>query len=177
MTCVSIELLVAMEPTVKKRIYTLVHNGLRSEVAIPLVKTCHLLMFDGGAQPNPGAAGAGAVIYSPDGRCLWERGEFIPKATNNIAEYRGLEIGLDTAYRQGIRTLKIEGDSNLVIQQITGVWAVNNAGMIGANKRVMELIRKFDYVVCRHVYREFNTHADALTNELVMNRTNFERIP
>ena len=135
----------------------------------------HLLQFDGGSVPNPGACGSGAVIYSPTGVCLWEVGEYIPYGTNNIAEYRGLEIGLSLALRIGLRSIKIEGDSNLVIQQISEKWKVRNAGLLDPFRRVKELLSKFDAVACRHIYREQNTHADRLTNELQVIRSSFER--
>jgi ribonuclease HI len=136
---------------------------------------CWLVRFDGGAVPNPGACGSGAVLYGPDGRCLWERGEFIARGTNNIAEYTGLLIGLELALQKGVRSVKVEGDSMLVIKQITGTWKVKDATLRVLYERVMKLIVEFDYFVCRHVYRENNTHADALTNELQETRTSFVR--
>jgi ribonuclease HI len=136
---------------------------------------CHLLRFDGGAVPNPGACGSGAVLYAPDGTGLCERGEFIRYGTNNIAEYTGLKIGLEMARKRGIRAIKIEGDSKLVIQQICSLWAIKAPGLLALHAGVMEEVRKFDYVVCRHIYREQNEHADALTNELQETRTSFER--
>jgi len=134
-----------------------------------------LLRFDGGAVPNPGACGSGAVLYAPDGTGLCERGEFIRYGTNNIAEYTGLKIGLEMARKRGIRAIKIEGDSKLVIQQICGLWAIKAPGLLALHAGVMEEVRKFDYVVCRHIFREQNEHADALTNELQETRTSFER--
>lgn len=136
---------------------------------------CHLLQFDGGAVPNPGKCGAGAVLFSPKGLCVWERGEYIPYGTNNIAEYTGLKIGLEMALARGVKAIRIEGDSNLVIQQITGAWAVKNLQLKNIYTSCMKLIERFDYVVCRHVYREFNSHADKLTDELVETRVSFDR--
>ena len=134
-----------------------------------------MLRFDGGAVPNPGACGSGAVLYAPDGTGLCERGEFIRYGTNNIAEYTGLKIGLEMARKRGVRAIKIEGDSKLVIQQICGLWAIKAPGLLALHAGVMEEVRKFDYVVCRHIFREQNEHADALTNELQETRTSFER--
>jgi ribonuclease HI len=133
------------------------------------------LQFDGGAVPNPGACGAAAVLFAPDGKCLWECGEFIARGTNNIAEYTGLLIGLELALEKGVRTIRVEGDSMLVIKQITGSWKVKDLVLRGLHERVMKLILEFDYFVCRHVYRENNTHADTLTNELQVTRTSFTR--
>jgi len=137
--------------------------------------TCNLLQFDGGAVPNPGMCGSGAVLFDISGRCLWEVGEYFNYGTNNEAEYRGLELGLTLALREGIRFIKIEGDSKLVISQIGGQWKVKAPGLLDVYKRVCLLISKFDTVACRHVYREFNTHADKITNELQLTKTSFER--
>jgi ribonuclease HI len=136
---------------------------------------CHLLQFDGGAVPNPGACGSGAVLYSPDGKCLWERGEFIARGTNNVAEYTGLIIGLELALQKGIRSVKVEGDSMLVIKQITGAWKVKEPTIRILHERAMSLVYEFDYFVCRHVYRENNVHADAITNELQETQISFTR--
>ena len=135
----------------------------------------HLLQFDGGAVPNPGTCGSGAVLFDCDGTCLWELGEYVEYGTNNTAEYRGLELGLIKALALGLRHIKIEGDSMLVIKQISGLWAVKAPGLKDVYKRVMALLQKFDSVSCRHIYRENNARADSLTNELQVTKTNFER--
>ncbi len=49
---------------------------------------------DGGARGNPGPAAAGAVVSTPDGEVLADAAEAIGVATNNVAEYRGLLLGL-----------------------------------------------------------------------------------
>lgn len=58
--------------------------------------------FDGGARGNPGVAGAGAVITSKieeedTSRMVKIRQYCGPNATNNVAEYTGLLLGLQTA--------------------------------------------------------------------------------
>jgi hypothetical protein len=87
---------------------------------------CYLLQFDGLAQPNPGEATGGAIIYSPDRDPLYETGEYIKFATNNIAEYMGLIIGLRLALEKGFTKLLVEGDSQLIIFQTQGKWKVTN---------------------------------------------------
>lgn len=156
-----------------KKVFTLIHRRTLA-TTVPL-KDCYLLQFDGGAVPNPGTCGSGAVIYNPLGKKILERGRYIEYGTNNLAEYTGLEIGLELALREGFINLKIEGDSNLVINQIIGSWAVKAGGLKESHKRVMALLGQFNYVVGRHVYREFNSAADDLTNELQGTRASFER--
>lgn len=153
-----------------KKVFTLI----RSKTACA-IKDCYLLRFDGGSVPNPGTCGSGAVIYSPNGTKLWEVGRYMDYGTNNAAEYTGLEIGLLLCLREGYLNIKIEGDSKLVINQVSGLWAVKSDGLRTNYERVIRLLDKFNYVAARHIYREFNGDADALTNELQGTRCGFER--
>ena len=143
----------------------------------------YLLQFDGSAVPNPGRASGGAVLFSPrrgeifepDAVKYIEVGEYISHATNNIAEYTGLIIGLELALEVGVRNLIVEGDSMLVVQQVQGKWKVSAEPLKPYCARAKELLGKFDSVVVRHIRREKNSHADSLTNEVVAKRVGFKR--
>jgi ribonuclease HI len=141
------------------------------------LSSCYLLQFDGLAVPNPGEATGGAVLFSPDGGVVCERGEYMQRGTNNTAEYTGLLIGLQMALKLGVKNLRIEGDSQLIINQTLGTWKVNNDALASLNKQVRELLGGFDYVAMRHIRREFNAHADALTNEMIKTKVPFTRGP
>jgi len=85
------------------------------------------LFADGGARGNPGPAAGGAVLVGEDGQVLVERGEYLGTATNNVAEYTGLIIGLEEARRLGTVTmLDVRMDSLLVVQQMRGVWKIKH---------------------------------------------------
>ena len=56
---------------------------------------------DGGSRGNPGPAAAAAVVSTPDGDVIDEAAVTIGRATNNVAEYRGLLLGLERAARSG----------------------------------------------------------------------------
>ena len=136
--------------------------------------SCYLLQFDGLSDPNPGTSTAGAVLFSPSSRnVVFERGEFIESATNNQAEYTGLLIGIQSAIDFGIKELLIEGDSQLVIFQVEGKWKVKNEGLKLLNKKVVELLKQFDFVALRHIYRDNNGHADRITNDVLKQRKSF----
>jgi ribonuclease HI len=141
---------------------------------------CYLLQFDGLCVPNPGTATAGAILYTPwadeTRSILVERGEFIGPGTNNIAEYTGLLIGVKSAADFGVKLLLIEGDSNLVVQQVSGNWKVNNEALKGLHKEIrVLLLTRFDFVAIRHVYRDKNVRADAITNAVFKTRQSFYR--
>lgn len=123
------------------------------------------LQFDGASNPNPGPSSAGAVLFTPEPRqFLYERGVFMGHATNNEAEYNGLLIGLEAAKDLNIKNLLIEGDSNLIVNQVAGKYKVKEAKMVQYNLKIKKiLLNNFDFVAIRHIYREENTHADQIT--------------
>ncbi len=139
----------------------------------------HLLQFDGAAEPNPGPAGGAYVIFSPvttdelGNRIripVQEGFKFIGKATNNEAEYTGLLLGLEQALKLGITELEVEGDSNLVVNQIQGKWKVKAANLAPHCATAMALLRKFKVVTVRYIPREENSDADALSKEAIQVR-------
>jgi ribonuclease H / adenosylcobalamin/alpha-ribazole phosphatase len=119
---------------------------------------------DGGARGNPGPAGYGAVVATPDGRVLAEVAEGIGWATNNVAEYRGVIAGLRRAKELGARRVRVRADSLLVVSQQQGRWKVKNAALRPLFEEAASLARGFDRVVWEHVPRERNRRADELAN-------------
>jgi len=134
---------------------------------------CYLLQFDGLAEPNPGEASAGAILYSPTREPVYETGEYIKFATNNVAEYMGLIIGLRLALEKGFTKLLVEGDSQLIIFQSQGKWKVKNENLKKYNKEVCDLVSQFEFIAMRHIRREFNKESDRITNEVVKSKETF----
>ncbi|WP_369068517.1 bifunctional RNase H/acid phosphatase [Kineococcus terrestris] len=121
---------------------------------------------DGGSRGNPGPAGYGAVVKDADtGQVLAEVAEAIGRATNNVAEYRGLVAGLEAAagIDPGAR-VEVRMDSKLVVEQMSGRWQVKHADMKVLAQRAREVLpaRQVSY---RWVPRAQNSHADRLANE------------
>ena len=81
--------------------------------------------FDGASRGNPGAAGAGALLVNDDGDVVWETARFLGEKTNNEAEYNALILLLKAARERSITKLKIYGDSQLIIRQISKQWKIN----------------------------------------------------
>ena len=124
----------------------------------------YLLPFDGCSKGNPGKAGAGAVIYKNNTE-IWSKSLFIGnKNTNNEAEYTGLLIGLEEAIDMGIKNLCVEGDSLLVINQMTGKYKVKSENLILLYNKAKELEKRFDVIIYNHIYRNLNKRADELAN-------------
>lgn len=123
------------------------------------------LHTDGGARGNPGPAGIGVVLESPDGEVVAEIGRGIGWATNNVAEYEGLIEGLQQARRRGVTALDVYMDSTLVIEQMKGRWKVKHPGLLPLHTRARKLAREFDRITFRAVPRAQNKHADRLSNQ------------
>jgi len=126
---------------------------------------------DGGARGNPGPAAAAAVATTPDGDELAERNEYIGEATNNVAEYRALLLGLQLAQELGAREVEVVNDSELVARQVGGEYKVKNAGLKPLFLESMRKLREFDSWAVRSVRREHNERADELVNEALDSRT------
>jgi ribonuclease HI len=119
---------------------------------------------DGGARGNPGPAAIAAVISTPGGEVIEERGERIGRATNNVAEYRALLLGLERARALGAREVELIGDSELVVRQVRGEYKVKNPDLRPLRDRVVDALGHFDEWSIRHVRREDNAAADQLVN-------------
>lgn len=122
-----------------------------------------LANIDGGSRGNPGPAAYGVYIQR-DGETVELKG-FIPHCTNNVAEYNGLLHALRWAVAQGIGTLHIRADSELLVKQMKGVYRVKNAGLLPLFEEARSLARQVGRVTFEHVRREFNKEADRLCNE------------
>lgn len=122
------------------------------------------LNFDGCSKGNPGMAGAGAVIYRLDQE-YWSGTLFVGESfTNNHAEYAGLILGLQQAKSLGIKQLKIEGDSLLVINQMKGIYKCKSINLIELYEEARKLETYFDNIEYLHVFRNQNKRADELSN-------------
>jgi ribonuclease HI len=119
---------------------------------------------DGGARGNPGPAAIGVVVQSPEGEVLEERGERIGDATNNVAEYRALLLGIERATALGARELELVGDSELIVRQVKGEYKVKDATMRELHAEAKRALAPFERWSIRHVRREHNAEADRLVN-------------
>jgi probable phosphoglycerate mutase len=123
------------------------------------------LSTDGGSRGNPGPAAYGYVLETEDGHVLDARGEAIGTATNNVAEYRGLIAGLESAVQRGVEELEVVSDSELLVKQMRGEYRVKNAALRELSSRAARLARDLGSVTYTAVRREHNELADRLVNE------------
>jgi ribonuclease HI len=120
---------------------------------------------DGGARGNPGPAAAAAVLSTPAGDVVDEATETLGVATNNVAEYRGLLLGLRRARELGADEVEVVNDSELVAKQVTGAYKVKHKDMKPLHAAALEAFGAFDRWSIRSVPRAQNAAADALVNQ------------
>lgn len=132
-----------------------------------MAEACEKLVVnvDGGARGNPGPAAIAAVVRAPGGEVLEERGERIGHATNNVAEYKALLLGIELASELGAAELELVGDSELIVKQVKGEYKVKDANMRKLHAEVKLALSGFERWSIRHVRRVHNAEADRLVNQ------------
>ncbi|XP_022719624.1 uncharacterized protein LOC111277442 [Durio zibethinus] len=88
--------------------------------------------------------------------------------TNNIAEYEACVMRLHAVLDRKIETLRVFGDSALVIYQLKGEWEIRDSKLISYHKYILELCKQFKAVHFEHLPHEENQIADALATLAIM---------
>lgn len=127
------------------------------------------LFTDGGARGNPGPAGIGLILFNEDNGLLAFEGKYIGMATNNIAEYQAILLGIKIfkkyllVHSDTDPVLECYLDSELIVKQMKGEYKVKDAGLKTIYSKVQENIQGMN-VTFSHVRREKNKFADKLVN-------------
>ena len=127
------------------------------------------LRFDGSSRhargKGRGPGGGGAVLRDlASGHILWVGCQHDPHCTVNEAEWAGLELGLRAAERLGADTLDVRGDSNLVINQVSGKWQIRKDVFRPHFATCRAIMAKCTIEKLEHIVRGHNTAADAMAN-------------
>lgn len=123
--------------------------------------------FDGASRGNPGDAAIGACIEDSDNNTIWSIAQKIGVKTNNEAEYTALIELLLTIFEKELNNVTIYGDSQLVINQMNGIYQVNSPNLKQLYRQAKYLA---DHLKARlnidlaWIPREQNTKADKLSN-------------
>ena len=130
------------------------------------------IFTDGGARGNPGPAAIGVVVLDEVGNILAKKGKPIGVATNNAAEYGAVSEALhlikdELLFRYSpIDSITFVLDSNLVVQQLNGIFKLKNANL----RNHLFTIRSLEIEIHVPIYytlvpREKNRQADNLVNK------------
>ena len=120
--------------------------------------------FDGGSRGNPGPAAWGVVVLDAAGRAVEGFAGAIGRATNNVAEYRGLLEALAIARARHADDVELLADSELVVRQVRGEYKVRHPDLIPLHAEAVRLIATLRKFRIGHVPREKNKDADKLVN-------------
>jgi ribonuclease HI len=123
---------------------------------------------DGGSHGNPGPSGIGVVIEEPGGETV-RIARWIGTQDNNVAEYVALLEALQHAVAVKARALHVFSDSEVVVKQMTGIYACRSPRLHSLNWTCRKLARSFDFSIA-HVPREKNREANELANSAAKSR-------
>jgi ribonuclease HI len=125
------------------------------------------LFTDGGSRGNPGDSACAFVICNMDGTVVEKSGYYMGMATNNQAEYYGFKKGLERARDLGIDKVSLYSDSQLVVNQMNGIYKVKNQELAPLHEDVKQLAAGFEKVSFTYVPRELNKVADKEVNRIL----------
>jgi len=129
----------------------------------------HLIVYiDGASSGNPGPCGAACVVQTPDGQTVLDRARAFGPATNNVAEYQALLLGLETAAKLRPRRLTIRSDSQLLVRQVAGRYKVRSPHLKPLHRKALAMLEPFETVEIEHIARGENTEADTLARKALV---------
>ena len=138
-------------------------------------KEYYNIFTDGASRGNPGESGIGVVIKDKDNNLIKEIKKYFPKLTNNQAEYKALILSLDYLTTNGIKLpVNFFTDSQLLANQINGLWKVKHPDIAILNKEAKALIKQLGAFKISYIPREKNKEADRLANEAIDEYTIYE---
>jgi ribonuclease HI/ADP-ribose pyrophosphatase YjhB (NUDIX family) len=140
---------------------------LQSDEAISTTHEHIVAYTDGGSRGNPGPSAAGFVLLDMDGTVIREGGSYLGITTNNVAEYQAVYLALEEAAEIGASVVDFRLDSQLVANQMNGIYKVKNFDLKPIHMRIQELSAQFERVTFTHVRREFNQLADGMVNKIL----------
>jgi len=126
-----------------------------------------IVVTDGASRGNPGPAAIAFGLYDEDENLLHEGAEYIGNATNNEAEYIALIRALDRCREYLTQEVEHYTDSQLVVNQLEGKWAVKAGNLKPLIKQISAMKRRFKPMIHRQLPRTnvMIRRIDSLVNE------------
>jgi ribonuclease HI len=120
------------------------------------------IFVDGCSRGNPGPAGIGYLIFDEGGRLLSKKWKHVGLRTNNEAEYLAAIEALKEALSLGASEIELLSDSELLVKQIRGEYAVRSDRLAPLHEELIRLVRSFEKFIVKHIERDGNREADRL---------------
>ena len=128
-----------------------------------------LIYTDGASRGNPGAAGAGLVVYNMNKVCLYEEAFFLGVKTNNFAEYSAVLRALQLSAENKVNNLLLKSDSEFLVKQLSGLYKVKSSNIKTLYEKCKQQESQMQKVKFQHIRREKNKRADQLANMILDN--------
>lgn len=122
---------------------------------------------DGGSRGNPGPSASGYVLLDEGRKVIYEGGSFLGITTNNVAEYQAVYLALEKALEFGACVVDMRMDSQLVANQMNGIYRVKHPDLAAIHARIQEMSAQFEKVTYTYVAREYNKLADGMVNKIL----------
>jgi len=126
-----------------------------------------IMHIDGASRGNPGKCAAGVAVYDNNGRLLCTFGRYLGEGTNNEAEYKALTLAAEWAHKKGAGRVVFRTDSELLHNQITGIYRVKAAHLRRLAVRAQRALAQLPAWSIEVVPRELNFEPDAAANEVL----------
>jgi len=134
-------------------------SSIKKEVDLIVVNV------DGASRGNPGESGIGVAVFDKDSNLINEACDYLGVATNNVAEYKALILGVKLSIKYNAKKILFKSDSELMVKQIKGEYKVKNAQLKLLYTEVQSLLTKLPNWKIMHVPREENKEADLQANK------------
>ncbi|KAL0289038.1 UNVERIFIED_CONTAM: hypothetical protein Scaly_2714700 [Sesamum calycinum] len=118
------------------------------------------MYFDGASHKE--GAGAGVVFVTLEGEVLPYSFTLTQNYSNNVAEYQALILGLEIVVDAKQLPLKVYGDSQLVVNQLLGLYEVKKPELLPYHNYTKRLMGWLGDVELEHLPRKDNKQVDAL---------------
>ena len=122
---------------------------------------------DGASRHTQHSASATWVIYTPMGKVLSSGGVFLRPSSNNVAEYSAVIEILRDSISDGVLSLEVCLDSELVVSQLNGLYHVRDPTLLRRFLHVRLLERQFYNITYIHIPRNNNQVADSYANYML----------
>ncbi|MAG60010.1 ribonuclease HI [Candidatus Woesebacteria bacterium] len=121
---------------------------------------------DGGARGNPGPAASAFVVFDEKGKTVFKQSVYLGEETNNVAEYNAVLLAIKWLSSKNFKEALLFLDSQLVVNQLTGIFKIKNEKLQELAKQIKALGPKLKGTVkYKNVPRIENKIADFLVNE------------
>ena len=117
------------------------------------------LFIDGSADLQSKTAGIGGVIFVNQEKFKFFS-EYLHDSTNNEAEYESLIFGIEMLIENKLFNANIFSDSQLVVNQVNGIYKIKNDRMKLLHQRATNLLSSLNDWTFDYIPREKNTIAD-----------------